>query len=441
MSESNQEGNSSSLVRKGLSDNSNTKPATIYQLFGTADGYDIFLMIIGTIGGIITGICLPVFCILFGRILDSLNKEKSDIGPTVDSICITFVLVGVVNIFSGLMQVVGWTIAGERQAQRLRASYVRSVLSQEIGWFDTCGASELSTLVADLTGKVQDGITRRTGDLIQYIAQFIFSFVASLYLCWQLAVVLIAAFPLIAAAGTFMIKAVTSAQNETTDQYAKAGGVATESLNAIRTVTSLNAQPYFIQKYREYIIDALNIGLIKSFKVGLGNGLTFFISFGVYALGFWYGSKLIADQKDSGCTENCYTGGTIIAVFFSVIVGSSGLGQITPPLSAFFAAKAAAGAMIAVIDRKPLIDGLSNTGDQPKEKTTGLIEITDLMFSYPSRPNVSVCNGYSLTIKPGETIALCGPSGAGKSTIINLLLRFYDPISGSISLDGRDIKY
>jgi hypothetical protein len=74
-----------------------------------------------------------------------------------------------------------------------------------------------------------------------------------------------------------------------------------------------------------------------------------------------YGAKLIVDHRNSGCTD-CLTGGTIIAVFFCVIVGASGLGQLTPPLSSFFAAKAAMGSILEVIERKPLIDGLSDKG-------------------------------------------------------------------------------
>ena len=137
-----------------------------------------------------------------------------------------------------------------------------------------------------------------------------------------------------------------------------------------------------------------------------------------------------------------------------------------------------------MINRKPLIDGLSDQGAKPTERPQGGIELRDVMFAYPSRPNIQgpcsitylpsilsypslsstlenvfysslkktlrpttirlptipVCNGYNLAIKPGESLALCGPSGAGKSTIMNLLLRFYDPQEGLVMLDGKDIR-
>jgi ATP-binding cassette subfamily B (MDR/TAP) protein 1 len=94
-----------------------------------------------------------------------------------------------------------WAYTGERQTQRFREKYVNAILSQEIGWFDTCGAGELATRVAELCGKIQDGMGRKIGDSVQYITQIVGSFAVAFYLSWRLAIVLIAAFPAIAGAG------------------------------------------------------------------------------------------------------------------------------------------------------------------------------------------------------------------------------------------------
>ena len=117
-----------------------------------------------------------------------------------------------------------------------------------------------------------------------------------------------------------------------------------------------------------------------------------------------------------------------------------GMGQIAPPMSCFFEAKASAKPMLDIINRKPLIDGLSDEGLKPNEKPKGKISIDSVVFAYPSRPQFDVCKGYNLEIESGETVALVGASGSGKSTVINLLLRFYDPQQGEIRLDGINIR-
>lgn len=268
-----------------------------------------------------------------------------------------------------------------------RERYVNSILGQEIGWFDTCGAGELSTKVASLSGQVQDGLGRKVGELFQYASQIVSSFVIGFYLSWELTVILIASFPIIGAAGAFMINAVTEATNKSHEQYAGAGGLASESLGAIRTVTAFNMQTDIITKYRGFLIDAMNVGILKGTKIGLGNGLVFGCAFLTYALGFWYGARLVADYLEDGCTntsssDNCLTGGTILAVFFSVLIGSMALGQLAPPVTAVFAAKAAVGGIMEIVDRKPLIDGFSKEGMQPSEKVKGKYIVLCLTFNY-----------------------------------------------------------
>ena len=96
-----------------------------------------------------------------------------------------------------------WTYTGERQAQKFRERYVNAILAQEIGWFDDCGAGELSTRVAEVIGKIQDGSGRKIGDALQYLAQIIGSYTLAFYLNWRLTLVMLASFPVIAGAGRF----------------------------------------------------------------------------------------------------------------------------------------------------------------------------------------------------------------------------------------------
>jgi ATP-binding cassette subfamily B (MDR/TAP) protein 1 len=108
------------------------------------------------------------------------------------------------------------------------------------------------------------------------------------------------------------------------------------------------------------------------------------------------------------------TPGKVIAVFFNMLVGALAFGQLAPPMASFLAARTAVDTMCEVINRKPAIDGLSSEGLQPEAKCQGAIEIADVSFAYPARPDVRVCHNYNLSIAPGETVALVGASGCGK---------------------------
>jgi len=168
-----------------------------------------------------------------------------------------------------------WSIAGERQTQKLRVKYVKSILRQEVGWYDMNNPSTLSTRVADTAGSIQDGITSRAAELFQFSGQFVGSYIVGLYLCWKLALVLLCALPFITGSAGFMVLAITTAQNTVGENYAAAGGLASESLSAIRTVSALNMQAAVISKYRMFLHRAMTMGITKGFKIGLGNSLLF----------------------------------------------------------------------------------------------------------------------------------------------------------------------
>ena len=133
-----------------------------------------------------------------------------------------------------------------------------------------------------------------------------------------------------------------------------------------------------------------------------------------------------------------HTGGAVITTFFSFLIGAFSLGQLAPTLNAVAVARASLVRVMEIVKRKPTMDSLSDDGAK-LVTVRGDIEF-NVGFAYPLRPDNKVCDNYRLSVKAGETVALCGPSGSGKSTAISLLLRFYDPQEGSIKLDGHDIR-
>lgn len=150
-----------------------------------------------------------------------------------------------------------------------------------------------------------------------------------------------------------------------------------------------------------------------------------------WGLDFWYGG-LLASKGEVTLTE--------VYQIFLILVSSGRLlaeaGTLTPDIAK---GSAAAASVFEILDRNTAINPTEPTSDRVA-KLEGHVEVRNVTFSYPSRPNVAVFQNFSLTVRAGSTVALVGQSGSGKSTIIGLIERFYDPSEGEVLIDGKNIK-
>ena len=213
--------------------------------------------------------------------------------------------------------------------------------------------------------------------------------------------------------------------------YSRAAVLAQDAISSIKTIHAFGAEQKIIRKYNDYLESAHQEGNKKSILFGvLFSGQTFVVMSGT-ALAFWQGFRMFAN----GEIDNV---GTVFTVVLSVVLGATSVMLVIPQLQAITNASSAASELFSIIDRQSLLDPLSDEGLKP-ELCQGEVQISDLEFSYPSRPAAHVLQGLSLTLPAGKTTALVGPSGCGKSTIIGLLEKWYQPLSGQILLDGVPI--
>ncbi len=134
------------------SDEGSSIPLSVILSF--ASGLDYLYMGLGSMGAIGVGCAMPIFNIVFGQMLDNLNKGPDELQESVNKVAMIFAIMAACAMVVGVLQVYCWSTFGERQTQKMREAYVGSLLSQEVGWFDINGAAEQSTKVADLCGKV-----------------------------------------------------------------------------------------------------------------------------------------------------------------------------------------------------------------------------------------------------------------------------------------------
>uniref|UniRef100_A0A8C2I5F2 Bile salt export pump n=1 Tax=Cyprinus carpio TaxID=7962 RepID=A0A8C2I5F2_CYPCA len=339
-----------------------------------------------------------------------------------------YVGIGAGVFILGYLQISLWITAAARQIQIIRKMYFRKVMRMEIGWFDCTSVGELNTRMSDDINMINDAIADQVGIFIQRFTTFVCGFLMGFARGWKLTLVIISVSPLIGV-GAGLMALLTGLELQA---YAKAGAVADEVLSSVRTVAAFGGEKKEVQRYDRNLISAQRWGIRKGLIMGFFTGYLWFIIFLCYALAFWYGSSLVVDTQE-------YSPGTLLQVFFGVLIAALNLGQASPCLEAFASGRGAATIIFETIDREPEIDCLSEAGYK-LNKVKGDLEFHNVTFHYPSRPEVKILDQLNLQVKSGETTAFVGPSGAGKSTAIQLIQRFYDPKEGMVTLDGHDIR-
>ncbi|XP_038151853.1 bile salt export pump [Cyprinodon tularosa] len=464
---------------------------SFFQLFRFSTCKDVVMMVVGSLCAVLHGSAQPLMLLVFGMLTDTfieydielteLNDDRkecvnntiqwkrnysaaadlslplnlSDLGlinstlemftPLGNMSCglldiehemtmFAFYYVGIgLSVFIlGYVQISLWVTAAARQIQLIRKMYFSKVMRMEIGWFDCTSVGELNTRMSDDINKINDAIADQVAIFIQRFTTFVCGFCVGFVKGWKLTLVIIAVSPLIGIGAGLMALFVAKLTGMELQAYATAGAVADEVLSAIRTVAAFGGENKEVERYDKNLISAQRWGIRKGMIMGFFTGYMWLIIFLCYALAFWYGSTLVIDTGE-------YTPGTLLQVFFGVLIAAMNLGQASPCLESFASGRGAATIIFETIDREPEIDCLSEAGYK-LDRVKGDIEFHNVTFHYPSRPEVKILDQLNVAVKSGETTAFVGPSGAGKSTAIQLIQRFYDPKVGMVTLDGHDIR-
>ncbi|XP_057790199.1 ABC transporter B family member 4-like isoform X2 [Salvia miltiorrhiza] len=323
-------------------------------------------------------------------------------------------------------------ITGERQAARIRNLYLRAVLRQDVGYFDTeVKTGEIMERISNDSLIIQDAMSEKVGKFIQLSTSFLGGIVIAFIKGWLLASILLSVIPLLiisAALMTFLISKLTARGQFA---YSKAAVVVEQTITSIRDVASFTGERRAVARYDKSLHGAYEAGVQIGLAAGVGSGIFMLLLFCSYALAIWFGAIMIVEKG--------YTGGDVLNVTLAIVMGSFSVGLVTPCLSAFAAGQTASFKLFETMQREPTIDPY-NTNGLMLNDMNGDVELRDVHFSYPSRPNERVLAGFSLEVPCGTTLALVGESGSGKSTVINLVERFYDPQLGEVLIDGINIK-
>ena len=215
------------------------------------------------------------------------------------------------------------------------------------------------------------------------------------------------------------------------DRFANAVGFAGESVDAIETVQAFGREKSAIARFGAAVEDAFSASLTRMRARAWMTALIIVVMFGGVTLVLWLGAQdVVAGVMSPGALLQF----VLLSVFAAGAVGALG--------ESWGDVQKAAGAMERIEELMRAVPDIA----PPAHATAlpspprGEVSMSAVGFSYPGRPDLPALKGFSLTVRPGETVALVGPSGAGKSTVFRLLLRFYDPQTGMVSVDGVDVR-
>lgn len=319
--------------------------------------------------------------------------------------------------------------AGERVVARLREDVYRSLVKQEIAFFDQRRTGELTSRLASDTTVLQSAVSANVSMGLRNGVQVLGALAMLLYTSPRLTLMMLAVVPPVAIGAVVYGRRVRKLSREVQDSLARASEVAEESLAGIRTVRSFAAEEMEATRYGGAVQHSYELARQRAATASMFMGGASLGAFSAAAFVLWYGARMVAGNE--------ITLGEMSSFLLYTMILAFSLGGLSDLWADFMRASGAAQRVFELLDRQPLI--AAGGGEQPAQ-VSGRVELNDVRFSYPTRPDVPVLKAVQLEIRPGQSVAIVGLSGAGKSTIAALLARMYDPDGGRVLLDGKDIR-
>jgi ATP-binding cassette subfamily B (MDR/TAP) protein 1 len=401
------------------------------------------LMAVGCFFSIICGLGNPTTAVLFANQVDILARptpphDSSEVKSDSDFWSGMYVMLAFVLCLSYAVHGIAFAKTSERLVHRARDAAFQTILRQDMEFFDRKenSAGILTALLATETTHLAglSGVT--LGSIIIAVVTLVSCCTLGLAIGWKLTLVCISTLPITITCGFFQSWLITYFQQRARKTYETAVGLAAEAISSIRTVASLGREQDVLSIYRDSVKVQQRRSLVSVLKTSSLYAASQSMLFFCLGLAFWYGSTLLGRGE--------YDMFQFFLCFMAILFGAQNVTLVFAFAPDVGKAHNAAKALKTLSDRVPKIDTWTvSVVDRETTETgmlSGMIEFRDVRFRYPTRPDQLVLRGLSFYAKPEQYVAIVGASGCGKSTAIALLERFYDAESGSILIDGKDIR-
>ena len=320
---------------------------------------------------------------------------------------------------------------GERCVADIRQQVFDHLVYLHPGFFESNRSSEIQSRLTTDTTLLQSVIGSSLSLFLRNALMVLGGIVLLFVTNPKLTSIVVLALPLVLAPILIFGRRVRGLSRQSQDRIADVGSYVAETLGQIKTVQAYNHQARDQQRFGQTVEAAFVTARQRIVQRAWLITLVIVLVLGAVGVMLWVGGMDVIAGRISG-------GELAAFVFYSLIVGSA-FGTLSEVIGELQRAAGAAERIAELLAARSEIHAPEHGLEQLPPRVSGHLELQDVHFAYPSRPTPAAIHGLSLTVLPGETLALVGPSGAGKSTLFDLLLRFYDPQQGQIVLDGRPL--
>ncbi|CAN0524851.1 unnamed protein product, partial [Laminaria digitata] len=320
---------------------------------------------------------------------------------------------------------------GERVVADIRKAVFEHTLRLDPTFYETMRVGEvMSRLTADTT-LIQSVVGTSASMALRNVLLVIGGLVMLAVTSPKLTLLVLLVVPLVLVPILFFGRRVRSLSRESQDRLADVGSYLDESIANIRTVQAFNHEAVDRSRFSGRVENTFQTSIRRIRARAALTAIVILLVFGAIGVILWMGGREVISGGISA--------GDLSAFIFYAIVVATSVGALSEVIGSLQHAAGAVERLFELLDMQPNIAAPASPKSLP-DAIDGRVTIENVTFRYPSRPDHPALQDFELAVAPGETVALVGPSGAGKTTVFQLLLRFYDPDTGRLTLDGVDLR-